>query len=260
MPILKANIADFILLNHDIKLQSGKIINYINATGNLNRYKSGLHLFKNFGLISATTTLSCLVFKRKSFSIKTFSIKTFEQYCAKSQVYSHSFSLLHMFKSKPCAFLCSPVLTYTQNSMEQESANFSEIYPVFFYPQTIGLAKLIKMLSIEAHLTIDTILGFEEIEMSKTEWIIVKNKLGCFFLQYSKIHLIEWFLNPSVFSKKVAKDLLESVLLIISSSHDVNEQFKELILTIYEQFTQNSTLCHLEREKIAGKLSYIDMI
>ena len=126
-------------------------------------YKTGERLFRDFGLISATTTLSCLLFKKDDFCIEVFN-----KFSKKSEVYSHSFSLLHMFYDKPCAFVSEPVLTYSQNTTEEEMYNFGKVYGERFayYPFTAGLVDLIRVLSSGTNIEVDKILSFNEIEIS----------------------------------------------------------------------------------------------
>lgn len=234
IPILKQELAHFLLLNMELKLKDNEVVNYIKATSSITLYDSGEKLFQDFGLISATTTLSCLLFKKDDFSVKIF-----DTYASKSEVYSHSFSLLNMFYDKSCAFVSDPVLIYSQNSSEEEVYRFSKVYGDKFssYPFTVGLVDLICVLSKATNIKIDKILSFNEVEISKASWAVCSQSLGNFFISHCLNQLTIWARNPNIFDKEASIKLIKSILFLKESSKNIPDGFKEFVETLFKKLS-----------------------
>ena len=172
----------FILANCNILNPELKIIEYIKENDSIIEYKNGIDLFKDFGLISATTTISCLIFKKNEINIKIF-----YKISKISSIYSHSCFLLSSFYNKKSCFVSKCLLTYKANSMENEATN---IYAVSrklnrfdLAPFTTGIVGIIDYISKNIKVSKKDILFFHEIEISKDSWKIKHTILSCFILR-----------------------------------------------------------------------------
>lgn len=254
IPILKQEVANFLLLNMELKLKDNEVISYIKATSNVTLYKTGERLFRDFGLISATTTLSCLLFKKDDFCIEVFN-----KFSKKSEVYSHSFSLLHMFYDKPCAFVSDPVLTYSQNTTEEEMYNFGKVYGERFayYPFTAGLVDLIRVLSSGTNIEVNKILSFNEVEISKDCWIVSHQNLGSFFLNATLIQISQWSNNPNLFDKEAANKLLGSILFLKEKSNNIPDGFTGFVETLFEKISSKPESSQLDNKEISQEISLL---
>jgi|GEM_PF-1896137 len=170
----------FILLNCDILSPDKRVCQYMRSNHDMVKYDNGQELFNNFGLISATTTISCLVFKKNDIDINLFS-----EISKISKIYSHSFFLFTTFYNKKVAFFSKPVITYKSNTIEAESSNIyglSKQHKLLeLHSFTIGLLNLIKYVEEKTKINKKTILNFQEVEISKDNWN-VKHSLLCYFI------------------------------------------------------------------------------
>ncbi len=179
--ILKLDFS-FILVNCNILNPKVKIIEYIKENNNLLEYNNGIDLFKDFGLISATTTISCLIFKKSDIDIKLFC-----KISKISSIYSHSCFFLSIFFNKKSCFVSKCLLTYKANSIEYEARN---IYAVsrksnqFDLAQfTTGITNMIGFVSKIIKVNKKDILFFQEIEIAKDSWKTKHSILACFILR-----------------------------------------------------------------------------
>jgi glycosyltransferase involved in cell wall biosynthesis len=93
--------ADFYLINMRI-LSEGKHHHYILTSAANIQYQTTADLFKDLGLVSATTTLSCLCVRRTHMRQDVWA-----RYLGLSLIYSHSCALLALFHQKPAIFVGS---------------------------------------------------------------------------------------------------------------------------------------------------------
>lgn len=199
----------FLLLNINIQLGDAQI-SYINSLNSSILFNSGRELFKSFGLVSATTTLSCIVFQRERFNNDLF-----WRLNSISQIYSHTCALLGSFHDSPCVFLPRPLLTYRQNSLDEESQRIGTFSLTsdtsFFYPYTAGLSKLLVVVEKYTLIPVAEILEFEEIELSKTTWRVKHSLLWCFIVRMTlnSLSLISSEKNSD------AKRLIEEITQVI---------------------------------------------
>jgi len=175
----------FILLNTLIKLPAtSKTFPYLEVDIEPIYFKNTKDLFKQFGLVTATTTISCLVLKKSNFNIN-IALKL----AGISQVYSHSSAILISYHNLPAVFIRIPLLTYRQNLADDEEKRFSNfckekgIIPESLF--TSGLIGLIKIISSHTQISFKEFSMFTEHELRKDNWILTQNKLYLFVLRFS---------------------------------------------------------------------------
>lgn len=224
---------DFYLLNCDIvTFWNKKITRYLSSNKDLIIYDKGFNLFKDFGLISVTTTISCLLFKKSSIEIELF-----EKISSISKIYSHSFFLFLIFYKKSVAFVGYSLLTYKASSVKDEILSISSVKPLGsldLYSFNIGLVELINFVSKKTGINKKEILLFNEIEFNKQHLCIKhsvllnfiainfindlkifseKNLLHKykninnlkFFIKITKLFFQEFFIHENFFRKKIKK-------------------------------------------------------
>ncbi|GLU31411.1 glycosyltransferase family 2 protein [Trinickia caryophylli] len=178
LPILEQAQFDFILMNLRGKIESREY-RYCHSPSPLIGYKKGLDMFRDFGLISATTTVSCLCFRKTR--IMSVDWRRFQEI---SSIYSHSVSFFAAYHDRPVAFMPEPVIIYNSNTLDEELERFEHVSvakakPVFF-PFTTGLAALLAEGSRKTGVALSELLTFEELEISKTNWQVKHSVLGAF--------------------------------------------------------------------------------
>jgi hypothetical protein len=166
LPLLHSRRYDFALLNVDIVVKD-KRFQYLRATpGDLVQYERGQDLFKDLGLIAVTATLSSLCFNRAAFL--EFAWVTLQ---AEATIYSHTAGLLAIFYKRPCALLVRPVIDYTLNALNDEFGRFQALAKTrgqsTYFPFTVGLCRLFRLLMETELIAPDTFFGIEEIEFDK---------------------------------------------------------------------------------------------
>jgi len=190
---------DFYLLNCDIvTFWNKKITRYLSSNKDLIIYDKGFNLFKDFGLISTTTTISCLLFKKSSINIGLF-----EEISSISKIYSHSFFLFIIFYQKPVAFVSNSFLVYKASQINDELSSIKSVNPdgnLDLYSFNIGLLKLVKFASKLTGINKDDILMFNEIEFNKhslcIKHSILKNFIAIYFINDLNI-----FLKKNIYNK-----------------------------------------------------------
>lgn len=225
IPVIKKNLFRFILLNMDLRIEGEEIIDYIKSTSRVVKFKKGRDLFYDFGLVSATTTLSCLLFKKEDFDIDVF-----KKYSKVSKIYSHSFSFCEMFIDKPCAFIGEKVLTYNANSAEDELKRISELSDsCAYYSFTAGLYSLIYKLSSSVKISVDEILSFNEIEFQKDNNAIAHMDLK-YFIYYIIIDQIEDLINNySSYKDSAIIDFCNFLDLVLENDNIIPFHLKDYI-------------------------------
>ena len=178
---LTAHQPDFALLNMRLLVDSKKL-DYIRADRDIIAFPTGRALFEKFGFVSATTTLSCLCYRKSLFKMDVF-----ETLRKESEIYSHSFSFFACYHDRPAIFIAAPLLDYTQNTLEQETSRFAVYteknkrspYDPFIY----GLLRLVKATSRITGIHASGLLQAQEIEMSKSTWQVKHSVLWCFIVR-----------------------------------------------------------------------------
>ena len=193
-----------LLLLNIYRLINGRACDYICSHDPIIRFERGIDLFRSFGLISATTTISSLIYNREELDVELF-----WKLNKLSEFYSHSCTLLGSFFDKACIFYATPLLTYRQNTLEEEASRIgrfsTEGNTTEFYPYTAGIAKLLTKVSMLKGIRLNEILAFEEIEISKSTWKVKHSLLWCFIARMA----VESTVKHSV-SKGVSTISLES--------------------------------------------------
>jgi glycosyltransferase involved in cell wall biosynthesis len=184
LQIIQSSEPSYVLLNTDIFIpQENRTLTYLPISKD-EVYGTGLDLFKNYGLVSATTTISCLFFKREEFRVDLAL-----ELAGRSQVYSHSAACLICFFSKPARVLAQPILTYRQNTFTEEKERFDnfcqakDIIPESIF--TEGLARLIETIHDETKISFADICTFRELELRKDNWQLSLNITGRFILSFA---------------------------------------------------------------------------
>jgi glycosyltransferase involved in cell wall biosynthesis len=195
LSFLNSSKPSFVLLNPRILLPGGQdVIDYFTPAQEPVSFSSGIELFEMFGLVSATTTISCLVFLRKEFREETAL-----RLASRSEIYSHSAALFLSFRDRPAAFFRSPILTYRQNSYAEEATRFDTFsrsekgaHAIF----TSGLIRLLKEISRDSGVPIRRLLAFREPELRKDNWTTHEGPLWRFVLRSAHEHLRDVSKSP----------------------------------------------------------------
>ncbi len=178
MQIVSMSSCDFILLNMVAKVGE-KHYTYFRAPYPTITYAQGIDLFRDFGLISATTTISCLCFRKSR-------LLTEEWHNLRkiSSIYSHSVAFFLSFRNCPCAFLETPCVIYTLNTIAEELQRFAIVAKssgeMSFHAYTVGLIGLINTAAALAGISVADLADFEEIELSKTSFRVFNTTVALF--------------------------------------------------------------------------------
>lgn len=138
--------------------------------------------------MSATTTLSCLILKKSDFDLK-LALKLSN----KAEIYCHSAAILASFHDKPAAFKSNPLLTYRQNSLQEEGARFNaycaekKILPEALF--TTGVIRLIELLRRTTGIPTKIIGNFREPEIRKDTWQLSETTLASFVHRFAHSRL-----------------------------------------------------------------------
>lgn len=177
MGLISTSSFDFMLLNRYSKV-GDRLYNYFRTPYPTVTYEQGIDLFRDLGIISATTTISCLCFRKAVLSqVDWLGLMKI------SSIYSHSGAFLVAFHDRPCAFLEDPCII-TQKTREEETGRItgtatSSGRPAM-YPFTIGLIGLIKEVARRLQMPVAEIGQFEEIELSKTSFTVFNTTTAAF--------------------------------------------------------------------------------
>lgn len=179
----------FVLANCSIRTpDSDTSISYFDQGETTQRYPKAIELFREYGLVSATTTISCLVFERKHFSLAK-AIELAEV----SQIYSHSAAMLVSFCDLPAAFVGRILCEYRQNSISEETERLSVycrmrgmLVEELFTNSVGALAGAIGRL---ACIEISEIARFEEPEFSKSDRQVSRGPLWAFVMRFADARL-----------------------------------------------------------------------
>lgn len=142
-------------------------------------YQRGLDLFRDFGVISATMTISCLCFRKSG--IEQVDWQRLQDL---SPIYSHSCALLIAFRDVPALALGEPTVIYTQNLLAVEHERLSQVaverqHPTY-HAFTIGLIQLLHEVARKIGLPLAQLLKLEEPELSKSDWTVKQSLTGHF--------------------------------------------------------------------------------
>ena len=157
---------DFWLLNCNLLYSSGFRSPYYTIGPEPRQVSSGLDLFKKFGLVTATTTLSCLLFKKESVDLNLF-----QRIESIQGIYSHSFFLFCNFASRMVGATNTCFINRKEASSIEVGAALSRYASNLGIPSTeiftLGLYKLVEFASRHTGLEIGEILSFRELEIFK---------------------------------------------------------------------------------------------
>lgn len=178
MPVLEGASPDFVLLN--LVAQVGEAVHgYFEAPYPTIAYAQGLDLFRDFGLISATTTISCLCFRRGGLSVREW-----QRLSGISPIYSHSVAMMLAYHDRPAVVIPKPVVVYTANTLSEERGRITRVATeqrqLTLYSFTLGLIRLLTEASARLGLSVEAFHAFEEIELSKSSWRVKNSLLGFF--------------------------------------------------------------------------------
>jgi len=178
MPVLDSGRADFVLLNRVAQVGE-RVHGYFEAPYPTITYAQGLDLFRDFGLISATTTISCLCFRRGGLSVQEW-----QRLSDISPVYSHSVAMMLAFHDRPAVVIPKPVVVYRANTLSGERGRITRVSAeqrqLTLYSFTLGLIRLLSEASARLGLPVEAFHAFEGIELSKSNWQLNNSLLGFF--------------------------------------------------------------------------------
>jgi glycosyltransferase involved in cell wall biosynthesis len=179
----------FVLANCLIRIPDSDVsIPYFEHENAIERYPAAVELFRKYGLVSATTTISCLVFERGCFRLGAAL-----ELAGVSQIYSHSAAMLVSFRDLPAAFVGRVICEYKQNTMAEEAERLSVycrgrgmLLEELFTRSVGALAAAIQR---RADIDISEIARFEEPEFSKTDLRVVRGPLWAFVMRFADARL-----------------------------------------------------------------------
>jgi hypothetical protein len=165
--------ADFWLINCLLRYPSGYESKYYEIGPKQDQICIGLEFFKKFGLISATTTISCILVRKEALDIEYF-----EKLHEIQGIYSHSFFLFSMLYNRQVG-ATDRMLIVRNEAFEEDIRHGLEKYTEslgipFHYLFTRGLLSLVFAASSKTGIPVDVILNFRELEITKGQ--IRKNK------------------------------------------------------------------------------------
>ena len=134
---------DFVLANLKVSRPKKEPIPYYDITSGGVGYSDGRQLFLDFGLVTATTTLSCLAGRLSAIDFEHWS-----RLLSISAIYSHSFTFLRSFSNRKAAALGNAVVLYNFNTVDDElrrlkRGGLTSGRPLF-WPYTEGLLGLVE--------------------------------------------------------------------------------------------------------------------
>lgn len=168
-PALDEHRPGFALLN--FLFAGGAQQEYINSLRPVLYFSRGVDLFRQFGLKTATTTLSCLCFRREGFQRALF-----EELASVSEIYSHSVALFANFYDAPAIFVAPPLLKYFATPVEKELANIAghsqSRGQARFFSFALGIVRLAQVASRLTGVPMAEIQDFTELGFDKRAEIV----------------------------------------------------------------------------------------
>lgn len=173
----------FILINAEILDFDRKIkVDYFEPVGANLLYQSGMNLFKDFGFISHTTTISCLCFNREIFLSNDWAL-----YHRTSPIYSHSFGIFSVFKDHAALFMRTPIVHFRMSNATQEKLNHTRFQQSMrnnsFRSFHTGLLDLIRLTSVRTGIPLTWFAEVQELEFDKFQMLRSPALLPAFILR-----------------------------------------------------------------------------
>ncbi len=222
IPLLGAE--DFYLIN--MRIADGRLHHYILSSSANVRYGKASDLVKDLGVVSATTTLSCLCIRRSLLKEAIWA-----RYLGLSLIYSHSCALLAMCHYGPAMFVGEPVLTYKMNTVTDEFSRISRVMTERgkspYAPWTSDLVSMLFEVAKDTGLSIGEIANFEEIEFSKTDYNTKHTILWCFVL-YHMTQQLSLAVHEGVSSWLAPADELKLLEFFRQAGPEAEGLFREL--------------------------------
>lgn len=155
---------------------------YYRVTAPYVRYPSGAELFADFGLVTATTTLSCLCGR-----LAQLDFEAWAQLLDISPIYSHSAAMLLSYRDRHAAVLAGAQLRYTLNSVANElsrlrEAGLTSARPSY-WPYTTGLVRQLRYLLARMPRAAAFFDSVEEIHLSKDSLNLKLGTLAGFLVE-----------------------------------------------------------------------------
>lgn len=174
---------DFVLAGLRVMVGDGVEHDYYSMVSNGVGYASGRDLFRDFGLATATTTLSCLAGRLSSIDFDVWN-----SFLSISPIYSHSLAFLCSYRDRPCAVLSGAQVRYTFNSVDDELSRLKAggvtLRRWTLWPYSEGLRSLIGELVLnQMPGEVRLIEEVEEIHLSKESFNIVHGTFVGFMYQ-----------------------------------------------------------------------------
>jgi hypothetical protein len=131
----------FILLNPAIKLGDGRLSLPLRYSSEICLYDAASDLFRDLGFVTSTTTFTCFI-------VRTRLLAAFHEHYRlinAAEVYAHTFSFFGAFRNDRALLLGRPIVKFTQNCRKDEQKKLQSQSPagIFYYPQSLGLCRLI---------------------------------------------------------------------------------------------------------------------
>ena len=146
------------------------------------RYPRGADLFADFGLVTATTTLSCLCGR-----LERLDLEAWARLLEVSPIYSHSAAMLLSYRDRPAAVLAGAQLRYTLNSVASELSRLREagltLARPSYWPYTTGLLRQLQFLLARMPQAASFFDSVEEIHLSKDSLNLKHGTLAGFVLE-----------------------------------------------------------------------------
>lgn len=174
---------DFVLINATmIDFDRGLLTHYFDPNGEDVRYDSVQNLFRDFGFVTHTTTISCLCFNRDLFLRNDWAL--FHQ---TSPIYSHSFGVFAALQDRPALFLRAPLVQVRMSDCAQEKINQTAFQRSMgnnsFASFHTGLLKLVGLASTRTGTPLSWFAEVQEIELDKRLLIKSPTLLSVFILR-----------------------------------------------------------------------------
>ncbi len=145
-------------------------------------YLNGAELFADFGLVTATTTLSCLCGR-----LAQLDLEAWAQLLEVSPIYSHSAAMLLSYRDRPAAVLAGAQLRYTLNSVADELARLHEagltLARPSYWPYTTGLLRQLRFLLARMPQAAAFFDSVEEVHLSKDSLNLKHGTLAGFLVE-----------------------------------------------------------------------------
>ncbi len=221
LPVLREGRVDFVLLNLISKTPEAEHGYYRFPYPSV-FYEHGLDLFRDFGLISATTTISCLCFKKTRIQkVDWLRLQNI------SPIYSHSCALLIAFGDAPVLALGEPTVVYTQNMLAVEHRRISQLahegQRPTYHAFTIGLIHLLQEVERETALSLAELVKLEEMELSKSDRV-VKHSLTGHFVAFHVIGQLLLGLDSGEKNERFSENDIRTIRQFLEGSSDVGLQ------------------------------------